>query len=339
MPTLLFSLLLAQEPRPELRLPPLYRTVCGFGLSQVGPQSDASLPGGNVIIGQVQDRGDDGWLVASLGEESGAMVLRAAIRDAHMEAVLDLDLSPGSSSPFELTRDVQLGPLTMLEDAYLQVLGFDGRQVRISPVYWTDPSPVEPKARLEPLVPCEALRLVQHRDPDYQARIARAAGVEGAEERALLGRVRVYDDAGKVVLILAEDYSPHVVAVTGRHGGWADVVLTDWTGLIWRGQVEEGRLVAVPDGAMGGILGGLGQDAGGEKPVYRACTQDTPLMVVVAGAPPQSLGTLFAGAPFVVSGEGSADTVNVQLPRAFFDPAEGVKLALPAAARDCPVAP
>lgn len=333
MLTLLLSLALGQSGRPPLVYPPLRRTVCTFPTSIMTTPAEAMLPGTERRIGELHQIDGSLQLVASLGDDGDEPVFRAALRDARMELVLDLALT--GASPLELSREVSVGPLTMVEDALLDVVGFEGTQVRIAPVDWGGPPSIQPTRPLEPLVRCEELRVRNHMAADFDEALRERAGVADAEERTITGGAKLYDAQGEKVARLSRRRGWHVLYVTGRHDGWVDVVINEWQGYIWRGQIKEDTLDPLDEGGVGG-LGMLGGGAGeGKKPELRACPSDV-FLSLSAKHNHWPMGMLLAGAPFEILERDPMDGPIVRVVDSPLYLDEGYQLRLQPGAERCP---
>lgn len=163
------------------------------------------------------------------------------------------------------------------------------------------------------------------------------AGVAEAEARTVSGGARLYDAEGRVVARLPRRRGPHPLYVTGRRDGRVDVVITEWEGYVWRGQLEE-RALAPQEGGGAGGLGLLGGIVGeGSRPELRACPSDT-VLLLNEGFDHWPLGTLLAGAPFEILVQDPSAGPLVRIPNGPLYLDEGYRLRLPPGAERCPIA-
>lgn len=315
--------------------PSVARAVCNFPSSRLGPPVKVRLAGTDLEIGEIGDWGGDPRMVATLGEERGAPVLRGAIRGSGMQVIVDLDLR--ESTPLEPTRDIDRGPALILEHARLRVQGFEGQAVRVSPAVWTDPPTVKPKLPLQVALPCEDLRVARYLPADFEGDMLRAVGAEQAEEAVVHGKARLRDaPGGAIVATLPAKGGPRYVRVLERQGDQARIVITEWEGVVWRGWIAADALRPPEDGGMAGILGALGGLSAGADPVYHRCNAAVPLFVVHDGQP-WPLGTLLADSAFELSGQTVGDLATIRLPSGFLSLNEGSSLAVTASVTQCPV--
>lgn len=328
LPLLLPGLALAQA----LVEPPLPGAVCSFAESRPGPQMEVAVLGTDVVFGTIGDWGGDPRLVARLGEDRGAPVLRVAARGGGLSLVADVD--PRQQSALSLVNPIDTPTALLVAGAFLHVVGFEAGQVRVEPDLYRGSS-FQASPPFEPLLRCEDLRISEYLSPDFDDQILVAAGAKGRPEVVLPAGARFSDAPGGSPIgrlpRKAGERSAHVLETSQ---GWSRVALTEWAGVAWRGWVPTASLRPADEGAGGlGMLGGLAE---GNRIELRACQALMPLYAAHRGSL-LTVGQVEAGTRFELRGDGPMGSVRVAFPHLWLEGRDDTPLVLPSAAGACPV--